>query len=284
MLFQKGPMEVVKTSEANFILLSGIEVPHTINLSGNVELQTADTSHLDLDTALLTCSQPDDMAVVIAFIPRTTAQLQITAKTSKEVAIISWNSFWDAILLSAVFNTEVGFNLQSDTSSNKITAASNLCATNYGMRGLTKDAPYTLTPEDMKWISIHFNNAQEMLNDENFQTAVHSLASYRWHTVPRIKMAVIWAGIEGLFRIDSEIRFRISLYIARFLHPNNADERQKTFDIIKRLYNTRSKAVHGSKIKGDISASVEASSDILRKLIIRCIENNSLPDENELAP
>ena len=97
-------------------------------------------------------------------------------------------------------------------------------------------------------------------------------------------MAVLWAGIEGLFGASSEIRFRISLYIARFLYPNEVDTRQSVFNAIKKLYNSRSSAVHGSKLKGDINKAVEDSAETLHKLILQCVINKSIPLENELVP
>lgn len=277
-------MKKILTGETTFILLSGLEVQSKVKLSNHVELQAADTSHLDLKTALATCSHPDDIAVVAAFIPRITAQFCITAETGKDLAAFSWNSSWDALLLSAIFHTEIGFNLQSDTSSNEITADSALRATNLQMRGINNDTPYKLTPKDVKWIEKHFQEARQMLDNDKFQTAVHCLASYRWHTIPRIKIAVIWAGIEGLFGASTEIKFRISLYTACFLYPDKQSERQETFNIVKNLYNTRSKAVHGAKIKKNINEDVEASARILEKLLKKCIEKRSLPDENELVP
>ncbi len=277
-------MKIVSSGTTNFILLSGIDVQSPIKLNASVEFQPADTSHIDLKTALATCSEPDDIAVVAAFIPRITAQFCITAKTPKELAVLSWNTSWDALLLSAIFHTEIGFNLQSDTPANKISSESTLRATNLQMRGLNNSTAYRLTKEDSEWILAHFSKARQMLDNDRFQTAIHCLASYRWHAAPRIKMAVIWAGIEGLFAASSEIRFKLSLYIARFLYPDKTDERQKVFDDVKRLYITRSQAVHGGKIKKEIGGAVEESAQILREILMRCIENKSLPIENELAP
>jgi hypothetical protein len=277
-------MHIVGTGDTTYILLSGIDVPKNISLGENVELLTADTSHLDLMTAIAACSQPDDIAVAAAFIPRISAQFKITASTSKGLAAIAWNSSWDAILLSAIFHTEIGFNLQSDTEASKITADSNLRATNYHMHELTNNSSHVLTTNELDWVVFHFYNAKQLLDNDRFQTAVHCLASYRWHSMPRIKMAVLWAGIEGMFGASSEIRFRISIYIARFLNKEDADARQVTFDAVKKLYNSRSSAVHGSKIKGDLSAAVEDSAEILHKLILQCIVNKSMPVENELVP
>ena len=100
----------------------------------------------------------------------------------------------------------------------------------------------------------------------------------------RVKLAILSAGIEGMFGASSEIRFRISLYVARFLHPDDAEQRRDVFDAARKLYNTRSAAVHGSKIKGDISTAVSESEAILCQLLRCCAERNSLPDEDELVP
>lgn len=87
-----------------------------------------------------------------------------------------------------------------------------------------------------------------------------------------------------MFGASSEIRFRISLYVARFLHPHDAERRRNLFGAVKKLYNSRSAAVHGSKVKGDFSTAVNESESILCQLVRYCAEHNSLPDEDELAP
>jgi hypothetical protein len=137
-------MQVVGMGNSTYILLSGLEVSTDIALSENVQLLPADTSHLDLTTAISTCAHPDDIAVVAAFIPRITAQLKISAPTPTELAILAWNSSWDALLLSAIFHTEVSFNLQSDTEACLISAKSHLRATNYYMHGLTQASAHQL--------------------------------------------------------------------------------------------------------------------------------------------
>jgi hypothetical protein len=277
-------MQIVATDNATFILLSGISVTSNLRLSNHVELQPADTSHLDLQTALSTCSDPDDIAVVAAFIPRTAAQFRIDAATPKELAIVAWNASWDALLLGALLNTEIGFNLQSDAPANMIAADSHLRATNLYMHGITNDSPHLLTADEAAWLVAHFASARCLLDDDRFQTAVHCLATYRWHSMPRIRLAILWAGIEGLFGASSEIRFRISLYIARYLHPEDDSSRRTLFDSVQKLYNVRSAAVHGSKIKGDSDRSVAESADILCNLLRRCATVGSMPDISDLAP
>lgn len=277
-------MQIIGTGNTTYILLSGIVAPSEIALSENVKLVPADTSHLDLETAISTCSRPDDIAVVAAFIPRITAQLKIDAPTPKKLATLAWNSSWDTLLLGAIFNTEIGLNIQSDTEASSISAQSNLHATNFHFHGVTQVSPHILTADEVTWITAHFNEARSLLDNEKFQTAVHCLASYRWHSMPRIKMAVLWAGIEGMFGASSEIRFRISLYISRFLHPVDADARKVKFDSVKKLYNSRSSSVHGSKVKGNLAQAVEESAELLKELIRQSIENRAIPNEDELVP
>jgi hypothetical protein len=277
-------VQVMGAVETTYILLNGISVGEAVALGENIELLPADTSHLDFRTAVSTVTHPDDIAVVAAFIPRISAQFKVSAATQKQLAIAAWNSSWDALLLSAIFHTEIGFNLQSDTESTAIGAQSRVWATNHHMRGMTTLKPHALTTDEMVWIRSNFSRARDLLREENFQTAVHCLASYRWHSMPRIKLAVLWAGIECLFKVTSEIRFRISLYIALFLHPDNPIERKETFDRIKKLYDSRSAAVHGGKLKDTAVSAVEASAQVLQKLILQCIGNGSVPIESDLVP
>lgn len=277
-------MSTTKTTNLSYTLLSGIRTNKVIPIDESVELLPADTSHLDFHTAISTCSSADDIAVIAAFIPKISAQFKISAPTAKDLAIVEWNSSWNAILLSAIFHTEVGFHIRSNTHANNINKSSILRATNYHMHGSANNLCYVITDENARWIESNFPAAQKLLGNEKFTTSVHCLASYRWHTLPRVRLAVLWAGIEGMFGVNSEIRFRISIYISKFLHPNNETERKRTFNEIKKLYDIRSAAVHGSKLKEGAIKAVNQSAEILRQLIVMCIENQSLPQESDLAP
>lgn len=277
-------MQITGDVNVTFILLSGIVASNTTRLSENVELLSADASHLDLMTAISTCSCPDDIAVVAAFIPRISAQFKVTASTPEQLAVAAWNASWDALLLSAFFHAEVGFNLQSDTPADEITSKSKLRATNYHMHELANGSRHELTVDDCLWIASSFSVAQRLLKDSRFETAVHCLASYRWHSMPRVKLAVLWAGIEGVFGASSEIRFRISLYIARFLHPVDVDAQRTVFAAAKRLYDARSAAVHGSAVKNNMNSAVDESAEMLRQILLRCVANSALPQERELVP
>ena len=101
--------------------------------------------------------------------------------------------------------------------------------------------------------------------------------------MPRIQLAVLWAGIESLFSASSEIKFRISLYIARFLGRDQAEQRI-LFNSVKKLYDLRSAAVHGSKVKNDSAIAVAESASLLWQLVRHCAEVRALPCETDLVP
>ena len=260
-------MRIVGSGDVTYILLSGIYTPRDLQLSPKITLQSADCSHLDLQTALSICAHPDDFRVVRAFVARTTAQLVISASDSKELTISAWNSTWDILLLGALLNTEIGFNLQSDMPASDINARTQLRATNHHMRGFTNNPPHCLTEDECAWLLDNFGTARSMLDSDRFQTAVHCLSSYRWHSLPQVQMAILWAGIEGIFGASTEIRFRISLYIARFLHPDDKNSQREVFKAIKKLYDSRSAAVHGSKLKSSIKEDVDASANYLCNIL-----------------
>jgi hypothetical protein len=190
---------------------------------------------------------------------------------------------WDAVLLSAFCHCDAVCNLQCDTPAESFGPDSQLEVTNYHLQGLST-ATHIISDDEAVWIEQNFEKARNLLEKPVFQNAVHSLASYRWHTHPRARLAILWSGIEGLFGVDSEIVFRLSLYTARFLEPDDEIERSRTFADVKHLYKQRSAAVHGSRIKGDAGVGVEESAQLLLKLLRRCVTCDDLPCIEKLAP
>jgi len=277
-------MEISTNSQVTYLFLNGIRSASSIQLNEWVTLQSADMSHIDFETALAICKNARDLPVALAYIPLVSAQLVVQGDTPEETARFAWNAAWEALLLSALFNCEVGFNLQSDEPASSIGASGELRATNFYMRGLVNSEAYELTDGDRNWLERHYDCFSDLMVDERFRSAIHCMATYRWHSLPRIQLAVLWAGIEGIFGASSEIRFRLALYAARFLHPDDESERQLTFSDVKKLYDVRSAAVHGSKLKNNVSETVASSAALLQRIIIKCFEVQAIPDEKQLVP
>ncbi len=260
-------MQVIADNNETYVLLNGISVCSDIQLDEGLILQRADTSHVDFNCAVSACATPDDIPVILAFIPRISSQFHINANSPKAAAAKAWNSSWDALLLSAIFQTEVGFNIQSSSSAMDISSRSSLQAIHHHMSGLNSSPPYIISDSDAEWISRHFSSARKLLEQDRFLTAVQCLSTHHLHPNPRIRLAVIWAGIEGIFNIESELRFRISLYAARFLHPESETEMKETFHMVRGLYDVRSKAVHGGNLKGNLQVSCADSAKLLNAII-----------------
>ena len=276
-------MRISGQGNETFLFLNGLAVNRRTRLSEHLHLlPTTCSADPDLICKLLT--KDIDVGVAILFLGGVQSQIHVVADTAEELAKRAWNSVWDAVLISALFHCDAICNFQSDTPAEKLTPTSNLRVTNYHLRGLSREEPRMITESEATWIGQNFEKARALLAEPAFQNAVHSLASYSWHSLPRARLALLWSGIEGLFDIDSELVFRLSLYAARFLEPSNEAQRMQIFKDVKRLYKNRSRAVHGSEIKGDANACVRESADLLLRLIRHCVTGNSLPDLEALAP
>ena len=276
-------MRVTARGNETFLFLNGVSVSRAVRMHEHIHLLPANYSGgSDLLSKLL--SKDVEFAIGILFLPTIKSQIHVVGDTPVEVGKRAWNSMWDCLLISAVFHCNAICNFQCDTHADKLAATSELLVTNYQLRGLSADKPRQINEAEAKWVEQNFDKARALLDLPGFQNAVHSLASYRWHSLPRAQLALIWSGIEGLFDIDSELVFRLSLYVARFLEPANDARRMQAFKDVKRLYKDRSRAVHGSAIKGDSASCVNESAELLARLIRHCVDDNSLPNLDTLAP
>ena len=276
-------MAVVGRGKETYFWLTGIRPKSSVRLGPHVELLPADIN-VTPEQLVKMVNNHFEYAVTLLVVPLVRSQLRITAENPKQLAMFAWNAQWDCLLLGGLFNTNILWNLQSDVSAETISLEDSFNITNAHLSGIHRDSHYVLTDDDEKWLAAHFETARELLDKAAFRTAAHSLASFHWHTDYRTQLALIWSGIESIFGIESELVFRVSLYAARFLAPDDEWERARLFTTAKKLYKQRSRAVHGSDIKGDAQVSVRESSDLLRRLIRRCAETKGLPDVESLAP
>src|SRR3546814_18597933 len=127
----------------------------------------------------------------------------------------------------------------------------------------------------MDWIASHRANLGNLLEDAKFRMAVESLTEHHLQKSLRMAIAHLWAGIEALLGISSELRFRISAYIAAYLEPSGPS-RVETFKRFRGLYDFRSKAVHGVSLSDkEMRGHVADVQDLLSRIIVKCIEGRS---------
>ena len=92
------------------------------------------------------------------------------------------------------------------------------------------------------------------------------------------KYILVITALEALFSVSvSEISFRLSNTIAWFLYPkpNNYRLRKKMFEKVKRLYNFRSRLVHGDYQEIPLDAYDEAL-NLFSIIIEKILEEHNL--------
>ncbi|MBU7442162.1 hypothetical protein [Paraburkholderia fungorum] len=171
-----------------------------------------------------------DLGVMMTFLGGVESELRFSGCHGKELAAKAWNSIWDISLINAIFDRDAMVNLQADCSAKNLGESSELSVINHALRGLTTSPSEPLSDLDLCWLEANIEGARALLNDSRFQNAVHCLATYRWHSLPRARLALIWAGVEGLFEIESEIVFRLSVHVAQFLGGDVVASRKAAFD------------------------------------------------------
>jgi len=276
-------MRTFGSGTESYLYLNGLATNRVVRLFDTVDLLPAHTN-CSADLFLGLGKSDIDISVVSLFLPHVQSQLRVRGDSPEETAASAWNAVWDALLLGAITDCDVMCNLQSDIPVEKLTPTSHVVVTNYHLRGLARSPTRTTSDTEAAWIEQHFDSARTLLKNDRFQNAIHCSATYHWHSMPRVKLAILWSGIEGLFGIDSEIVFRMSLYAARFLAPDDRAKQTEIFAKVKELYKVRSKAVHGGRIKSDPQPSVRESADLLRSLVLKCGEIGALPNVASLVP
>jgi len=218
-------MEIVGTGTETFLYLNGLGVNEPVSLGKNIELLPA-TCTIGTNIAGKLSKNEGEFGVALIFLWLVKSQLHIVSENPKLLAKNAWNSLWDALLLSAIFNCEVVCNFQCNKSVDKLTVPCDFHVTNHYLRGLSLPM-YYLNDKDISWINKHFIDARNLLDQSKFLNAVHCLSTYYWHSLPTAQLALLWSGIEGLFNINSELVFRLSLYISHFLEEDNKENIKK---------------------------------------------------------
>ena len=136
---------------------------------------------------------------------------------------------------------------------------------------------------DLAWVGDNYEKFNHLAaEDKRFSFALEASINWRYAHDKRSAIAGIWAGIEAIFGVNSELVYRISSYVASLLVPRG-ERRTEMFRQVKRLYGKRSKAVHGDILKDEeLSIAMNESFSILRKLIIHMVEVGRSPSKQDL--
>jgi Apea-like HEPN len=133
---------------------------------------------------------------------------------------------------------------------------------------------------ELEWLRDNWYEAAALLGKGDFSLALQAVDSSVWNHSPALALVAVWGALERLFSPStSELSFRVSASIAAYLEPAGR-ERYSCFKKIKSLYNSRSKAAHGS---GDSDLTPYAESyGIARRVLLKMIEARHVPNKEEL--
>ncbi|MBZ2206538.1 HEPN domain-containing protein [Massilia soli] len=144
------------------------------------------------------------------------------------------------------------------------------------------DADSPVQTADLDWVGANVPTFARLLEIPCFRLAVESLSTHQHQTSERMMAATLWAGIESLFGIQSELGFRLSTYIAVVIEPSGPRRRQ-AYQKIKKLYGTRSKAVHGAKLSSEqLRTHVLEVRTILSRILCKFIEEGQVFSEDRI--
>lgn len=269
---------VAEQHTTSYLYLLGASFDRELVLNDYLTLLPAKCSPLPddmIDSVMKYGSQDEtDLGILIATLRKTTAQLRVVGSGSRELASRVWNAQTAVVLLSSLLNTEMYWHVQSSEPAESFSSRAVTNVVVSSRMFLPRDT-VTIASSEQAWLRQYYQIAWELLDDERFATAVNSLWSYRQSPRHSTQLAVLWAGIESLFGVQSELVFRISTLSALFLKGGKQEQSK-----IKKLYSARSKAVHEGK--QPFIADVSASAELLHALIRKCVERGQLPSEDNL--
>lgn len=131
--------------------------------------------------------------------------------------------------------------------------------------------------DDAEWLMQHFETFNRLASDsESFRFALEASVDWRYSRDLRTALARVWAGIEAVFGISSELVYRISILSAALLEQRGATRRER-YKEVKKLYSARSKAVHGGTIKReDLVHALDGSVALLGQLLLLTTERGHI--------
>jgi hypothetical protein len=144
------------------------------------------------------------------------------------------------------------------------------------------DDPVMIQEADLQWVLHRILQFGEMLEVPRFQLAVEALTTHQHLVSPRMMAASLWSGIEALLGIQAELRFRIALSVASLLEPRG-QLRAERYRRVKKLYDVRSRAVHGAAMnETDLISHVAEARKLLSSMVCTMVESGKVLSEEEI--
>lgn len=269
---------VDNNEKVTYIYLCGINPIRNIKLSEKITL-TPVTSSPNPDD-MIDCIMKNgsgsefELGILIATLRCTTAMVKIECNDARELACLAWNSQAICVHIGALLNCEVSWYFHASKPADKFDAVTRVSMI-YGNMYKFPNTLVTIGEQQCLYLENNIPIALNLDEDNRFTNASNALWSYRWNPRPAVQLSVIWGGIESLFLIERGIKNKLSTSASRFL--SGTDD---MVEEIKLLYETRCKAIH--ELKNGEDELLQASAELLYRLILRCVELHCIPNVAEL--
>jgi len=136
--------------------------------------------------------------------------------------------------------------------------------------------------QDLKWVDKYILNIFKAMEHQNIRLAIEEYCSNNQQASIRMSIASLWSGIESILRIPNELSFRIALYASVILYERGV-KRKEAFSTMKKMYNFRSKVIHGIQLRNDeLIEHCILTKSILAKLLVLVIEKGGPFTQEEI--
>jgi len=134
----------------------------------------------------------------------------------------------------------------------------------------------------LKWVRDKWRNAVYLYASVgSFRLAMEAFEMSTFIPHDALTLVSLWGALEALFSPEPfELKFRVSVLIASYLHPPGP-ERLAMQQSVSKLYDKRSAAAHGRASKHSKEDLAQTYS-IMRRALVRMIDAKEVPSRNAL--
>ena len=271
-------IKIIATPDAERITVAGhgVSLDAPFALAGDVTLIPTPPA-TDLDVVAANSPRFEDYAAVVAGRELATFAVQVAgASDARDLAVRGWNALWVFHLVS----------LAAGTPCMPLFSVTEGGLPSYS---LANRAPFIRPVEKaqlvsldrLEWARTHQRQFDGLIKDSQFSAAMLCYSNAHYLPDLKVRIMLLWAGIEGLLSVDAELNRRLALYAA-LLMQGSTEERSIYFARVKRAYGLRSKAVHGAHLAPEkLREGYTIASTILVELLARCVELGRVPRPEE---
>jgi hypothetical protein len=141
----------------------------------------------------------------------------------------------------------------------------------------------SLSYQSLEWITNSLPKTIVLVDQhKELDMAIVALDRSQFVREPAQILMSLWAALEAIFSPDkaAELKFRVAARIACYLEPAGAG-RLELYNKVRKLYDARSAAAHGSSKSKPEFSLIETYFD-LRRALIQIIDRNHFPTHLEL--